>query len=249
MFFAFNHPQLNCRLTLFNYPSFSIESKPAKYWSSFTYSDQSHSWVFANTDEFRQSFIEFDHECINISATNSYPLTMYCLSRHPSDRYMPSSLHTQLPAWRSTLSFLYHEHCSGSFQSEMVLFPSTGSCFSCVPRITSESRREIWLIHASSVCSNSPSPVIVTSFLNSGAVNAQFNLPTFDNCATKLDIPENLFTTDIMLQVLDKSSIPIILDRSDYSISVEHTHPLPSFFPPLHRQGISTHIKKLWSPA
>ena len=248
MFFAFNHPKFDCRLTLFDFPSFDIESPPAKYYSCFTYSYEKLTWNISHGGDIGHSTIDFHHSPIGNLPINSYPLYIYCLKRDIASKSSLSSLHTELPAWRSTLSFDSLSHSYGSFQSEIVLFPNKGSCFSCIPRLTNAVKREIWLIHASLATSSRTVRAFVTSFSESGNINEEISLPTYDNCATKLDIPTHMFGHDLMLRIPDKSSIPIIIDSSETSISVEHTHPLPSFFPPPQRFGISSAIKKLWLP-
>ena len=249
MFFAFNHPKFDCRLTLFDFPSFGIESPPAKYYSCFTYSSKKFTWDLSHSGDISSSPIDFHHSPIGNLPINSYPLYIYCLKRDIASKTSVSSLHTELPAWRSTLSFNSLSQSYGSFQSEIVLFPNKGSCFSCIPRLTTAVKREIWLIHASLETCSRAEQATVTAFDASGVINEEITLPTYDNCATKLDIPAHMFGYDLMLRISDKSSIPILIDSSETAISVEHTHPLPSFFPPSQRFGISTSIKKLWSPA
>ena len=68
------------------------------------------------------------------------------------------------------------------------------------------------------------------------------------NAANLYRIPSKFICKDAVLTIKNSAAIPLIMDFSKNDIlSIEHTHPSPSFFAPNTRDGIGKNLKRLWN--
>ena len=153
-----------------------------------------------------------------------------------------------MPQWRATLGFGNNLNDLKSYQSELFFAPNLSSCLSFVPGANKidNIEREIWLINSMhnglfrTKCS-------IIFFNDIGEEIKRDNFPVKSNAANLYKIPKELAKYDSVITIKNMAAIPLILDLSENEVlSIEHTHPSPSFFTPNTRFKVSSKLKNLW---
>ncbi len=243
MFFLFSHYKFKSSVRIYQSPPNNLESSEAKYISHLKINEN--EWKLEDQFRFgnKPHFIEKKPTPLIENYTN---LDLFTIQKNKGNQL--NSIKTYLPQWRATLGFGNNINNQKFYQSEIFFAPNFSSCLSFIPAANKvdKNEREIWILNA---MNNSffRTECFISFFNENGEEVNNDTFPVRSNAANLYKMPRELANFDSVITIKNMAAIPIILDLCENEVlSIEHTHPTPSFFSPNTRFNIAGKLKELW---
>ncbi len=244
MFFLFKHYEVKSSIRIYNFPPNLLESKSATYLNKLNYNKN--RWLLKSREKFNEKSIYLESSPKPL-IKNYSELDLFTINTKNNE--FLNSIKTDLPQWRASLGLGNSFQNQKFYQSEIFFAPKGASCLSFIPRSNSKiiKKRELWIVNAMSE-KIIDTKCLIKFFNENNDEVAREIFPVRSNAANFYKIPNNLTSFDSVLFIEGMAAIPLILDFSLKDIiSIEHTHPTPSFFTPNTRTGIGGLLKNLWN--
>tara|TARA_B100000212_G_C27292989_1_gene498110 strand:+ start:40 stop:786 length:747 start_codon:yes stop_codon:yes gene_type:complete len=243
LFFLFSHYKFKSSIRIYEFPPNNLESGKAKYISHLNLADD--KWCVRDRFKFEEeTFLAEKNPTPLIE--NYSKLDLYTIQKREGSPL--DSINTYLPQWRATLGLGNNLNNQKFYQSEIFFAPDFSSCLSFIPGCNKidNNEREIWLINATHNSFKS-TKCLITFFNNNGEKIMKDSFQVRSNAANFYKLPKDLAKFDSVISIKKMAAIPLILDLSSNEVlSIEHTHPSPSFFSPNTRSNIARKLKTLW---